>query len=139
MVSAVLIDGPSDGILVDDAAEVISIFVDYLPIKVLSRIVIISQVVDLRKLGIKLPLLQIEFLPLILVDSESLLLGHLHEMVLIGVVLDGVDVGLVRSMMMTNFVFESLDGNMYFFILGGWVSYKLVHFLSGCVPPLLVV
>ena len=79
MVSAVLIDGLSHGILVDDAAEVISVFVDYLLVKVLSRIVIISQTVDLRKLGIKFPLLQIEFLPLILVDSESLLLGYLRK------------------------------------------------------------
>lgn len=138
MVSAVLIDGLLHGILVDDAAEIISVFVDYLLVKILSRFVIIFQAVDLRKLGIKFPLLQIEFLPLILVDSESHLLGYLHKMVLLGVVLDGVNVGLVRSLMITNFGFESLDGHVHFFMLGGRVSNKLVHFLSGCVPPFFV-
>ena len=59
-------------------------------------------------------------------------------MVLLGVFLDGVNVGLLRSLMITNFFFESLDGHLHFFVLGVRVSNNLVHFLSGCIPPLLV-
>ena len=144
MVFDVLIDGLSHGNLVEEAAGVIFDLFDPLPIKALSGIELISQAVDLRKLGVKFLLLQVEFLPVIFVDLQSLLLGHLHVLVLLVVVLNAVDVGLVRSLIL-NFLSESLEinssqnvVNFHFVLLGDWVSKKLVHILMGCFPLILV-
>ena len=140
----VLIDGLSHGNLVEEAAGVIFDLLDSLPIKVLSGIELISQAVDNRKLGVKFLLFQVEFLPVIFVDLQSLLLGHLHVLVLLVVVLNAVDVGLVRRLIL-NLFFESLEVNssqnvvnLLFVLLGDWVSKKLVHILLGCVPLILV-
>ena len=140
----VLIDGLSHGNLVEEAAGIIFNLLDSLTIKVLSLIKLISQAVDQRKLGVKFLLLQVEFLPFISVDLQSLLLGHLHVLVLLVVVLNAVDVGLVRRLIQ-NLFFESLEVNssqnvvnLLFVLLGDWVSKKLVHILLGCVPLILV-
>lgn len=85
MVLDIFIDGLSYGNLVEEAAGVL---LDSLLVKFLSRIEIISQAVDLRKLGIKLFLPQIEFLPVFFIDFQSLLLDHLHRVVLLGVFLN---------------------------------------------------
>lgn len=98
MVFDVLIDGLSHGDLVEEAAGIIFDLFNSLLVEVLSGIVLISQAINLGKLGVKFLLLQVEFLPVIFVDLQSLLLGHLHVLVLLVVVLNAVDVGLVRSL-----------------------------------------
>ena len=68
MVFDILIDGESNGGLVEGAARVIFYLLDPLLVKVLRGFELLTQSVDLRKLGIKLLLLHVEFLQVILVD-----------------------------------------------------------------------
>ena len=106
MIFDVLIDGLSHRNLVEEAARVIFDLFDPLSIKALSGIKFISQAVDLRKLGVKFLLLQAEFLPIIFIDLQSLLLGPLHVLARV-LVLNAVDVGFVRSLIL-KFVSESM-------------------------------
>ena len=142
MIYDVLIDGLSHGNLVGEAGVRFDLLYSFL-IKVLSGIELISQAVDPRKLGVKFLFLQIEFLPFMSVDLQSLLLVHLRVLVVF-VFLIAADVGLVRRLIL-NFFSESLEiyssqnvVNLHFFLHRNWVSTKLVHILLWCVQLIFV-
>ena len=68
MVFDILIDGMSNGGLVEGTCGVCSNLLDPTLVKVLRGLELLAQSVDLRNFGIKLHLLHVEFLPVILID-----------------------------------------------------------------------